>query len=1222
MATCPVCKTKGPERGVLCPNGCAYLVKDSALKVKAGGLERYLGKVIGSRYAVVGYLGRGGMGVVYRARDLRGSGEVALKVLLSASPSARARRRFLREAKVAARLRHPNVVVTYRFGRADGGFFLAMELIEGQPLSRFARQGLPFDVLLEVCVQVLSALSAAHEAGVIHRDLKPANILLSHTQHGLQVKVLDFGLARFAVYEDELTRTGELVGTPRYMSPEQARGSRDIGPETDLYALGVILYEFVTGKLLFEAETPTALAVMHITEPVPKPEPRPNLAMPPGFEAVMRKLLSKDPKARYNSAAAVRAAMTPFLRNKRVKQQAADALPDLSIDDRYAEESVSRSSMPVLTSEIPAVQWPRPGAIRYETSFVGREVVFEQLWGQAQGMIETGRGAVVYVEGETGVGKSRLMEELRARCFEGLSLDWFVGESREGAGQGLWSLRQVLSALIGLRSEGHADARRIIQGQLARWGTPTEDEINRLTDLLRPRESDAVVLVDSEEEQGGREDVDRELMFGLVERVLRRASAVRPTVFLLEDLHWAGVPTQQFLEYLIPSLHTTPAPLVIITTISADREGSALWGDFPQRMRRYGPDTFQTLELRRLDPDSSRRMIEEMLSASERLVDKIFELSEGNPLHIIQVARYLREQGLIQEKSGVWNIAAGNERLVGAVPPELADLLQARVRALAERHELGSLLTRVLDRCALIGRQVHYELLVDMIRREEAETGARDGSLIPRLDEALDVFIEEGVLDEGEMVEHEDSLEFTHALLREVLNNNLRGRRATRAAHRAAAQAKESFFAGHLDNHAFQIAEHYESSRDWSKALPWFVRAAAKARSAWDLQTSLKLYAKAEAMVERLTRVDIDLHRQMLEAQGEIYSAQGRYLEAAERFNRAFEVAEVGGAPEVMAHLIFLRGDAARMLNDFESAEGCYREALAVSRAVGDRSGIGRALLGLAKIFRIRHQLLKAHQFLTAAEDQFKASNELRFLAACSRQRAYVFMRAGRWKETRAHLMIALGLFRQVEDTHARACIQRDLARLSLLEGRIREAQLQSRKALDSFEGLGDRYGYAKTLSCLGEVYYALKQYQAAKDLYNRALGIFETLESTEDMIIEMFHLGMVAFKRDDIDQAHEWFVKAQHQASSNEQRTLRGIALAGQAWLAAHEDDIQAARTFMSRALPGLSREAFPIRDLAEIYEDCAECFHRHRDTILAEACRRWARDIRGGEHELSPGR
>ncbi|MEO1272704.1 MAG: protein kinase, partial [Myxococcota bacterium] len=675
------------------------MVKDSALKVKAGGLERYLGKVIGNRYAVVGYLGRGGMGVVYRARDLRGSGEVALKVLLSTSPSARARRRFLREAKVAARLRHPNVVVTYRFGRADGGFFLAMELIEGQPLSRFARQGLPFDVLIEVCVQVLSALSAAHEAGVIHRDLKPANILLSHTQHGLQVKVLDFGLARFAVYEDELTRTGELVGTPRYMSPEQARGSRDIGAETDLYALGVILYEFVTGKLLFEAETPTALAVMHITEPVPALEPRKGIAVPAGFEAVLRKLLSKDPKSRYNSAAAVRAALTPFLRGKRVKQQAASALPDLSIDDRYAEEAVSRSSIPVM-AEQSSVRWPQPGEIRYAASFVGRDDVFNQLWGQCQKMVETGRGAVVFVSGETGVGKTRLMEELRARCFEGLSLDWFVGKSREGAGQGLWSLRQVMAALIGLRSEGHVDARRIIQSQLARWGTPTEDEVNRLTDLLRPRELDAVVMADGGEEENGREEVDRELMFGLVERVLRRAAAVRPTVLLMEDLHWAGVPTQQFLEYIIPSLHTTPAPLVLMTTLSVDREGASFWSDFPTRMRRYGPDTFQTVTLGRLDAQASRLMIEDMLKAADRLVDKIVELSEGNPLHILQVVRYLKEQGLILEKSGIWDVSSANGALVAAIPPELADLLQARVKALAERHELGNILTRVLDRCA------------------------------------------------------------------------------------------------------------------------------------------------------------------------------------------------------------------------------------------------------------------------------------------------------------------------------------------------------------------------------------------------------------------------------------------------------------------------------------------------------------------------------------------
>ena len=256
---------------------------------------------IDERYEVKELLGSGGMGEVYLARDEVLNREVALKALHRQYANDEGFvERFKREAQSAGALSHPNIVSVYDRGRSeDGSYYMAMEYVPGGTLKDRILKDAPMPVpeVAGIVSQVAGALGAAHEKGVIHRDIKPQNVLL--TDAGL-VKVVDFGIAR-AASATVATRTSLVLGTVSYMSPEQAMGEQ-VGPASDLYSLGIVVYEMLTGELPFSAETPVAVAMKHVNEPPPSPkETRPDV--PEGVDAVVVKLLSKDPDDRYSSAA-------------------------------------------------------------------------------------------------------------------------------------------------------------------------------------------------------------------------------------------------------------------------------------------------------------------------------------------------------------------------------------------------------------------------------------------------------------------------------------------------------------------------------------------------------------------------------------------------------------------------------------------------------------------------------------------------------------------------------------------------------------------------------------------------------------------------------------------------------------------------------------------------------------------------------------------------------
>jgi serine/threonine protein kinase len=267
-------------------------------------------------YELQKLLGKGGMGAVYLARDLRLNRHVALKIPnLTAHDTFELRDRFMREAHVAAQLAHPNLCPVYDFGEVEGVLYLTMAYLEGKPLARFIQGGkqLPPRAVATVVRQLAYAMQGAHEKGVIHRDLKPSNIMITPKK---QPVIMDFGLARRTDAEDsQITHSGQILGTPAYMSPEQLNSdSNAMGPASDVYGLGIILYELLAGRPPFEGGLGTLMARI-MTEP-PPPLSRWRKNIDPVLDAICQRALAKKPGDRFPSMHAFANALDDFLRGR------------------------------------------------------------------------------------------------------------------------------------------------------------------------------------------------------------------------------------------------------------------------------------------------------------------------------------------------------------------------------------------------------------------------------------------------------------------------------------------------------------------------------------------------------------------------------------------------------------------------------------------------------------------------------------------------------------------------------------------------------------------------------------------------------------------------------------------------------------------------------------------------------------------------------------------
>jgi eukaryotic-like serine/threonine-protein kinase len=305
-------------------------------------------------YELLAEIGRGGMGVVYKARQISLNRVVALKMVLAGRlAEAEDLQRFRTEAESAGRLQHPNIVAVHEVGEVDGQHYFSMEFIEGLSLAQRLRAGpLPGRTAARYVRQIARAVHCAHQSGTLHRDLKPGNIMIDR---GDEPHVTDFGLAKRLGNDSGQTRTGTVVGTPSYMAPEQAAGkSRELGPACDIYGLGAVLYELLTGRPPFRAETPLH-TVMQVIENEPVPPRLLNANVDPDLETICLKCLEKDPGRRYPSAEDLAQDLDRYLNHEPITARSSNMLGRLTRMLERSQHDASFSTWSTMVLLIAAI---------------------------------------------------------------------------------------------------------------------------------------------------------------------------------------------------------------------------------------------------------------------------------------------------------------------------------------------------------------------------------------------------------------------------------------------------------------------------------------------------------------------------------------------------------------------------------------------------------------------------------------------------------------------------------------------------------------------------------------------------------------------------------------------------------------------------------------------------------------------------------------------------
>ncbi len=843
---CPKCKADNPDKSKFCHEcGLQFDSTDQipaftkTIEIPREGLKT--GSIFASRYQIVEEIGKGGMGTVYRGLDTKLNEEVALKIIKpEIAADETTIERFRNELKLARKITHKNVCRMFDFHEEEGTPYITMEYIQGESLKDLIlRKGkLPEEQTIEITRQICRGLSEAHEIGVVHRDLKPQNIMIDPKYNA---KIMDFGIAR-SVEAQGVTQTGVMIGTPDYMSPEQVEG-KEADHKSDIYSLGVILYEMVTGRLPFAGDTALSIALKHTTEaPV---DPREiNDRLSENLSGIILKCLEKNKEQRYQS-----------------------------VDELLSELRKIKDGVPTTTTVVapllPAFLTDSEEGIEEELPvFVTREQELDKMEGFLDKVL-SGKGQIMFVEGESGSGKTALVQEFARRSQEAHS-DLIVASGRcnahTGIGDPYLPFIEVLGLLsgdvetkwsAGIIAKEHAlrlwNLLPLTAGAIADKGpdlinifVPGAELVTRGEAFSSGR---AVWLYPLKKIVEHRANLPADVMlqqsnlFEQFMKVLEVLAKQKPLLLVLDDLQWMDAGSANLLFHL--GRRIKGSRIMIIgsfrpSEIDLGRAGERhpLEPILHEFKRDYGDIEVDVGKV------AGRPFVDAFLDTEANLLgasfrNMLFKQTKGHPLFTVELLRDMQEQGvLITNTKGQW-----------VEGPELNwDVLPVRVDAVIEEriNRLSDHLRDILTLASVEGEEFTAEVVARLQDREVRELVRL---LSQELDKRHHLVSAKGIhrVDRQRLSRYL----FQHILFQKYLYNNLD--EVERAhLHGETGEILEMLYGDFADEISVQLARHFSEAGDVEKAIEYFFKAGDKAVKVSANQEAIRHFKQALDLLKTL----------------------------------------------------------------------------------------------------------------------------------------------------------------------------------------------------------------------------------------------------------------------------------------------------------------------------------------------------------------------------------
>jgi len=1068
------------------------------------------GEVLGP-YRIVRELGIGGMGTVYLAEVLEptagliAGARVALKVVhphLLETPGFF--KRFLREAEIGRRVRHPNVVSTHDADAIDVGgrtyHFLVTEYVEGQTLRALLDEldHAPEELTRHIGREMARALEAVHREGAVHRDIKPENVLITA---GESVKLMDLGVARLKDESIRLSQTGQFLGSVQYAAPEQFEAAEDVDGRADLYALGLLLVELATGRSPFGGGTYHEVMRMRaLAEHRPGADLAPHMSA--FLEEVTRTLLEREPADRFESASALLAVLTDGERSEWWRNRAAKPRPTAPGRPRVARET---------------------DVVGRETELLTLRALFSK--------VRKGEGQVVLVEGEAGIGKTRLVDEAVARLLErGEDVTFLFGSYPPGgAATAAAAFAAALSNHFGTERLGQAIGRHL-------RGTPAL--ATAFTSFLRGTPTAT-----------GAEGLGRESVHTAFVEIVRDLASRRPVVMLVDDLHLAPEEGRALFAALVPPAASQRLLLIGTARHWPDPE----WIAGLTRLRHVS-----RLHLARLPRDDLERLLADVFR-SERmprdLVDSILKRSDGNPYFVLEILRDLREQGLLEV--GEDGRVTPSRRIRDIrIPSTVNDLLHARIAGLSEEER------ELLEVAACSGFEFDPILV--------AEAQGRD--LMP-------------VLKAFRRIERSHRLiraagrtyVFDHRQLRDVLYGGVFElmRENVHASIGEALERRHEPAGDPGGPEAVEVCRHFLHGGAGERALPHLDAALEHLERAHLSEEALGLIDRALATSDLLPP---DRRAKLLLDQAEILDLRGRREEEGAAIEEALAIARMEQDPPLLARALVAFGAHLLKRSRHEEALERLEEARRAAEESGEDRLIGTALEAIGMVHQAAGRYAEAEAALTSRLELARKAEDGAAEGRARGKLGNVAFFLGRHEEAEAHYEAWREIAKRSGRRREEGTAVGNLGALYGQMGRLDEARPLVERRLEIACEIGDRRGEASATGNLGNLELMAGRYAEARRSYGAWARMASEIGERQDEGNAHLNLGLVLLSLGEPEQAEAALQAGLALVREIGAKRAEGYALHGLGRAAAFRGDQEESLRWYREALAVRRETPFPL--------------------------------------------